>query len=500
MAYLVRIGSIWGDILKQIHLSAFQEKTGLPTNEFSQFVKRLEKWRIELPPGLEYSNENLAGQIEVGTTGAFVVMHVMWHTAMAYVYRYVRTVGGAKEYIEKNIPRKEVVESIRKAFVHADAVLQIMCHVRIRRDLARESNGKPVTVNAPFLGQAIYDACSIAAIRAQEVKDTESAAQQKARIKVGVSWLRELKRWWKPIQGLHKKLNAIYNNLDRGTSRQAQIAVPTPESVTDTALQPGSQFNPVDPENYTDPSSYPGAGVDASRTSFHVYHDYMAVNFSDPSYFNEALGGPGSMNAISDYAVLEGGFAELYLPFETDTGISAPFDNQIQAPTAFAMGQGIADLMQIDLPTNPEELGYVMEEPDLSRVYEESEDEDGSGSPSADETAEDPNINTVYFDTNAVREGNLQETSSETSSRSRRSSDAAAPTKHEGNPMDVLNLINNDQEMQDEVKTSLQKGMGQDKFTGPDGEAAPGNTEMGGKPSMENMDNDQWGATKQRCM
>ena len=241
MAYLVRVGSIWGDILKQIHLSSFQQKTGTSPDEFKNFLDRLENWRTELPPGLKYSNENLAGQIEVGTTGAFVVMHVMWHTAMFYVYRYVRTVGGAKEYIEKNIPKQAVVESIRKAFVHADAVLQIMFHVRQRRDLAKANNGKLVTVNAPFLGQAIFDACNIAAIRAREVGDVESAMQQKSRIRVGVQWLKELKRWWKPIQGLYRKLNTIYLNLDRNPAG----GVPTPESFTDTVLQPGSNYSEI---------------------------------------------------------------------------------------------------------------------------------------------------------------------------------------------------------------------------------------------------------------
>ncbi|KAF8446705.1 fungal-specific transcription factor domain-containing protein [Terfezia claveryi] len=148
-AYLVRITSIWGDVLKYIHLSGFvthdaKEKLPefKPDAEFIKFVDRLKEWKDSLPKSLRYSDENLRGQIKAGTVGTYIMMHVMFHTCAIYVYRYVMTVTipeRAQESISQCIPKEYIVNSLRKMIVHADSVMQIMEHVWRRKQEAKKN-------------------------------------------------------------------------------------------------------------------------------------------------------------------------------------------------------------------------------------------------------------------------------------------------------------------------------------------------------------------------
>lgn len=527
MAYLVRVVGIWGNILKQIHLSGFQiyspskgpsHRKG-PGNEFNDFIEMLEHWRKTLPPGLEYSNENLAGQIKVGTTGAFVMMHVMWHTAMAYVHRYVRTVGVPRDYIQENIPSNIIIESIRKAFVHADAVLQIMYHVQQKKNEAAARGEPPITVNAPFLGQAISDACNITVIRALEVQ--AEVPRQKERVWVGVGWLKELKRYWKPIEGMYKKLKKTCRDLDRNMSQPpSALMVPTPESSIDSGLQPGTHYT-VDPTEYAAEPPFT-SGADISQPTidtFSQFTDFLSMGNLPTHFFNEAFSADMSQFHIAEYARHEGGFPDLYSENELST-VSAPFDFAMGAGTSLDGAVGVAvgvdvggvamgvrvdmgqmeEAMQLD-PTVPppptmadgaDGSASFITSIGAESAGESSEDDDGDDDdddnpdPSRVE-GDEPSKNekhVKYFDPNAVRDGYVADSSSsDTSCQSRRASEAAA-TRHDNNPMDVLNLINQDGV---DLATRLEAHQnGPDEFTGPGGRAAPGDTQVGGRPNLDN--------------
>jgi len=494
MAYLVRVVGIWGNILRQIHLSGFQTySTGemyshngnqsIAGNEFNDFIGKLESWRKTLPSGLQYSNENLAGQIKVGTTGAFVMMHVMWHTAMAYVHRYVRTVGVPKDFIQENIPSNVIVESIRKAFVHADAVLQIMCHVQQKKNEARLRGEPPVTVNAPFLGQAISDACNITVIRALEVRGELSGVHaQRHRVTVGVEWLKELKLYWKPIESMYKKLKRTCRSLDR-SSHPPSAQLNTPESSVDSGLQPGLHFS-IDPREYTaDPTTDP---TFRPSPEFPAFRDYLQV--IPPNFFSEAFGAGGSQYHIAEYARTEGGFPDLY-PYSSDpqlvSGVSATYEIEMSGGLPLGPEDMPVDSMQMDHSTMTMGGGggsYILGISEACESSDDDDDGDDPASPKSDKEQVERDRHAVYFDLSAVRDGNLQDSSSSDSSGYSRRASEAATIKHDNNPMDVLNLINTDG-----IAARLQDHQnGPDEFTGPRGAAAPENTEMGGQPNLDN--------------
>lgn len=500
MAYLVRIVGIWGNILRQIHLSGFQTaSTGRGRHkegkEFEEFISKLEHWRKTLPAGLEYSNENLAGQIEVGTTGAFVLMHVMWHTAMAYVHRYVRTVGIiVKDALKsEEISKTFVVESIRKAFVHADAVLQIMCHVRKRQEEALSKNQEPVIVNAPFLGQAISDACNITVIRALEIRgEPGGAREQKSRVYIGLDWLRELKKYWKPLEGIFRKLRRTCKRLDK-TMSQPPLSrrthnVPTPDSstgVVDNGLQPGNQYA-VDPNQFSAQQPTPQESTMlmeafAINTEFPYFQDYLAPGVVPYDMYTEAFNSDWANHGLAEIAGGESGFPELYQESTLDQ-----MPPTLGPPIAGAYEAGYQVVPTQTAATSQTSSGTFLPP---SEGAADDDDDDDEGETGASETEGPENagrdINTIYFDSAAVRDGTFPETAQDDIDvLVRKNSDTQSNSRAK---IDIMSLLYT---TTDEVRDKIANNpptMNESTYRGGDGwQAAPGDTSPKGPIGRDN--------------
>ncbi|KAI5799298.1 fungal-specific transcription factor domain-containing protein [Peziza echinospora] len=347
-AYLVRITSIWGDVLKYIHLSN-QASTGKahelePDQEFLKFVDRLKGWESSLPAGLRYSNDNLKGQIRAGTVGAFVMMHVMYHTSAAYVYRYV-TIGARpgdpKELITNDPPTNSkdyIISSIRKIFVHADSVMQIMTHVWQRKKEAEKSGTEPVTVVAPFIGQAVLDACMVGVIRATITPSGGKGAEAlKNRVITGLSWLRELKKYWKPMGSMYDKLKKAIKNWER---KSGKTTIPESSSGAGSASVSPKQIIPQDHGIMLSPDTanhmrVMTGGLLSYQSESPIEYSFEQGNenyigFSDLVYdvpfvyYVDALSGQGAVNSINQYAWDEGLFPNIFPDLLTPTTLGGP--------------------------------------------------------------------------------------------------------------------------------------------------------------------------------
>ncbi|RPB12581.1 hypothetical protein P167DRAFT_487874 [Morchella conica CCBAS932] len=452
MAFLVRVVGIWGNILKQIHLSGFEKEKDKEA-EFQALIENLETWRKSLPSGLEYSNENLAGQIKVGTAGAFVTMHVMWHTAMAYVHRYVRiiTKQDATDEDGQSILDESIITSIRKTFVHADAVLMIMSHVKQRRKEAKELGETEVIVNAPFLGQAISDACDISIIRALESKgDPNNALKQKERIYIGLMWLKELRGYWKPLEGMYRKLRKAYNkHLDKIVSQTQpgliSNVIPSPDSGNGSEMitdYPMFQF-PIDPSTY---DLHPDMGMHLSAPEPLESQQWLCL---PESYYEAAFA--GSSMSLYGIAEAEGGFPQLYIDHHgmrddivMATSLAPDSDMSYQAaildpPSMPLMSHQSFDQLNAHRPSEPDPEDS---DNDYEDEKEEADDGDGQSMTSSKKREKaESSLSTLYFHPNAVLDGKLGDLSGSESSGldSRRQSEAAPKPEH--NRMDVLNLL-----------------------------------------------------------
>lgn len=500
-AFLVRITSIWADILRQIHFTSLQPPNTKKWDKknFHEFHRRLEEWRTSLPVGLAYSSENLVGQIEVGTTGAFVMMHVMWHNSMAYLYRYIGTSGMTSKDLESDQRKSEyVVESIRKAFVHADAILQVMSHVRVRMYETRNDE-EPIIVNAPFLGQAVFDACTITITRAVQIRNEPGGARdQKDRVFVGLEWLKDLKKYWKPIHGMYKSLKKMCSGLESHMSNPPSQnfrppQAPTPESSTDSNMYQQNQWLPLGTE-YDDTGmavSFDDGGLlnpmTANDDSFRGYpavDAFLAVG-DVPHLYNEAFA-PQYTDRLTEYALTEAGFPDLYQHVTTasfDATLPATLSIQASLPGA-PMALSIANDPNVN-GNHPNGSGgqngdHTMSFHAPTDRNDDSDDDDDDNDPtnpqpSGGGSAKD--IHTTYFDPLAVHDGKLQDSASDTSGHSRRASESGGVggmgmgIQNPRGPvarMDLLHLLNT---VEGKVANVLPQKH-DDKFTGPGGRVA----------------------------
>ncbi|KAL7269257.1 hypothetical protein RUND412_008087 [Rhizina undulata] len=504
MAYLVRIVSIWGNILKQIHISGFQY-ADKERPEIPDFNEQLENWRKNLPTGLQYSNENLAGQIKVGTTGAFVMMHVMWHTAMEYVHRYIMITGPRSDDTTRT---KKIVESIRKAFVHADAVLEIMSHVNERRKEASSKHMEPVIVNAPFLGQAISDACNITLRRALELHgEPAGAEEQKARVFTGLSWLQELRRYWKPLEGMYKKLKRACRQLDARVSQPPQSARramlhSSGGGIDISSMQPSMSQVTMAHSSYDTQagmlaSEQMGVNLDSisvNQMSF-PYTDVISYMTDNEVYGSVFHNSPGQLAALSEIAAGEGGFPNLYTyggdHHEASFAAMDPMSGVM--PVSQSEFQAHASLEPSPMPSMGPSYheSFEMEQgPAFGMEDEDDSDVDENGNPLTPrrlKQMEKEDLFTCFFHPTAVREGKLGdcEASEDSGSESRRESKESPKMGNHVNRMDVLNLLS-----EDDLVTKVTKLVGEknasDQMTGKDGSTAPKDGEVKGEVYCDN--------------
>jgi len=527
MAFLVRAVGIWGNILKQIHMSAFELNRDKDT-EFRRLIESLENWRKTLPTGLQYSNENLAGQIEVGTAGAFVMMHVMWHTAMAYVHRYVRSMGNLADLAGEVGPNNQVIQSIRKTFVHADAVLLIMSHV-YERKLEAQAQNRSLIVNAPFLGQAISDACEISMIRARELKGEHGGAgAQKQRVFTGLGWLKELRKYWKPMEGIYKKLRKSCKALERNLSqppsaRLRNDMIPSPDSGAGSQeLNSISSFPmfhfPIDAGMY-DLQPHPDAiNQPLQPMTSQQALPFAGIAYTVPERYYEAAFADHSMSLYT-IAQEEGGFPNLYLP-HTDVDMRASMDPM---PTTLApssdydvgmAGHGMLNSSSMPLVDLQGGYEHMDAQPDIPEGHdrnheldnselEDDEDTDnegdgkageaGSPAPNKKENAQLPSISTMYFHPTAVRCGGLSDVSGSDSSgpESRRPSEVA-PVKPETNRMDLLHLLVTSEDVTQVVSRAVAtQQSGTDLGTGKAGIMVPDDGTLVGEINVDNSNEDR---------
>lgn len=346
-AYLVRIASIWGDVLKYIHLSGFvthdtkqKPPEFKPDTEFIKFVDRLMEWKGSLPKSLRYSDENLGEQIKAGTVGTYIMMHVMFHTCAAYVYRYVMTVTipeSSKDFISQHVPKEYIVSSIRKIFVHADSVMQIMEHVWQRKQEAEKNGDQSVTVVAPFIGQAVSDACMIGIIRASQAPaGVEAAEAQRRRVMIALSWLKELKKYWRPIETMYDKLRKTCKDIEKH-HKIVNSALPESSSGTGSASVSPKQALPLENSFIPSPDSasqqiqlmhqtmvpyptgsplefaYENAAYSGDMLQTMQYTHLSDLIYNVPYvYYVDAFNGQGAMTQLTEYAMDQDLFPNIF--------------------------------------------------------------------------------------------------------------------------------------------------------------------------------------------
>ncbi|RPA87270.1 hypothetical protein BJ508DRAFT_321148 [Ascobolus immersus RN42] len=454
MAFLVRITAIWGKILKTIHfhrdLQLRDDPRGAKRHAYDQLRRECLLWDESLPPGLRYSSENIDPQIGFGTVGSFVMMHVIFHASMIYLYRYLSTVGVPAEDVMKEDDGDMLVRGIRGAFLHGDAVLQIVEHVRQKKNEAANDK-KEVIVIAPFLGHIIKESCEISLKRLSFIPNLNSAQAEKQRRRVlcGLVWVRELKKYWKPLESMAQTLERLCRPLHKYRKKSSNSPATSKHSPSDHLYG----FSTT-PEMIT--SSMTLMPPTTAPVDNHYYQEPIGQQFWDypvpEAVFEEAF----SEQALMSTAQEEFNYYtnnEYEVPFDIDFAYIPMFPGPMDPMTDLTMMQPMVGIPTgQELPQSaPTYVDPPMEEQESAErdercsVDRELDEDDGTQSETdtveGTETEPQEKDAHIYFDLSRAVVSN-QDSATGMQSDDRGPSDAGSPTVQkrgsEGMPLKFL--------------------------------------------------------------
>jgi hypothetical protein len=149
MGHLVRLVSIWGDVMATIYRLSHRAPADFGSFDFFKFhrsvLSRLDDWKASLPPPLDFSPANL-GAIGREDRGTLILMHTVYHLTIVKLHRHVHS-----HLLTTNL--RYQYASIAQD--HAQRLLDVVCAV------ARDSNTGRVSTPPPFISFAILETIDV---------------------------------------------------------------------------------------------------------------------------------------------------------------------------------------------------------------------------------------------------------------------------------------------------------------------------------------------------
>ncbi|KAF2757967.1 hypothetical protein EJ05DRAFT_492987 [Pseudovirgaria hyperparasitica] len=146
MAYMIRLVTIWGKVIKYINLGG-KAKDPHPMwddqSEFSNIKNQTERWMSDLPEALHYNEDNLQTHASERTANQFLYLHILYHQIILFMNRFaLPNLTGLRATPE--MPKSFVQGAAKKAL---DAANQIS--ILINQSLDHN-------VTAPFAGYSAF--------------------------------------------------------------------------------------------------------------------------------------------------------------------------------------------------------------------------------------------------------------------------------------------------------------------------------------------------------
>lgn len=163
MAYLINVSTIWGDVMASIYRNS-QRCNPSASNSFTTFyeatTRRLHEWNDSLPRSYVFSAENLWRAAEEGKMNTFVMMHVVYHSTMIKLNRYIQ---------RSTLHSSQLDHHIRAAHQHAETLLRITDSIASRQTSAppgaSDSTKSRAKLSTPFVGFSIVSAIDVVTAR-----------------------------------------------------------------------------------------------------------------------------------------------------------------------------------------------------------------------------------------------------------------------------------------------------------------------------------------------
>ncbi|KAF2502888.1 hypothetical protein BU16DRAFT_449455, partial [Lophium mytilinum] len=216
MAYLIRLVSIWGELIKYLNLGGLERET-VPTwdpeSTFNCIKGRLQKFKETLPETLHHNEENLKSHAIEGSANQLLYLHILYYQSVLFLNRFARPSTASGDSIPKlrrtsrladsgahtpnEVPQEFLAEAARNALEAAEQVSIVI------------SASMDHNVVAPFVGYSAFFSSTIH-IRGVFSKNPQLEEQSKKYLASNVKYLTKMKKYWGMFHYIAENLKDLY--------------------------------------------------------------------------------------------------------------------------------------------------------------------------------------------------------------------------------------------------------------------------------------------------
>jgi len=208
-AYLVKLVSLWGHVVRYFNLGGREEdKHPLWSTEsgFTALRKSLDEYRRELPASMTWSLENLQIHSSENIANQFILVHIVYNQINLFMNRFALPIAGSPHLLPKDMPRAFLDQCARIAL---DAACQISILV---------NQGMNHRVVAPFAGYSAFLSSTV------HIHGAATEASSRQYLTWNIKFLGRMKKYWGMFHFMTENLKTMYRQHNDAITRAPQAA------------------------------------------------------------------------------------------------------------------------------------------------------------------------------------------------------------------------------------------------------------------------------------
>ncbi|KAF2220454.1 fungal-specific transcription factor domain-containing protein, partial [Elsinoe ampelina] len=233
-AYMIRIVSIWGQVVRYVNLggrekdpkSMWSEKSG-----FARLKKLTDDYCSSMPESLHWNEDNLQAHASEKIANQFIFLHITINQVKLFMNRFALPISGTRPPFTKEMPNEFINECARTALEAAGQISTMVNEAHDHR------------VVAPFAGYSAFLSSTVH-ISGLSSKNPAIEASSKQYLAWNVKYLSKMKKYWGMFYFVTEHLKDLYRRqVDAGIRAQQGTATPAGGKPHEAIFQYGDWFD-----------------------------------------------------------------------------------------------------------------------------------------------------------------------------------------------------------------------------------------------------------------
>lgn len=248
-AYLIRLVSIWGRLIKYMNLGGKERDKYPMWSEQSMFYEiknAAATWKRLLPDSLEYTPQNLQNHISEKIANQFLFLHITYNQIILFMNRFAIPTPGTRPSFPKEMPEQFPADAQQAAIEAANQISALI------------NESMDHLVVAPFAGYSAFFSSTVHISRAFSI-DAEIQASSKQNLAWNVKYLTKMKKYWGMFHFVAENLKDLYRKHADASRPGPGTGTPKVRKDQETIFQYGDWFDRyphgVSGTDYEDPAA-----------------------------------------------------------------------------------------------------------------------------------------------------------------------------------------------------------------------------------------------------